>query len=563
MCGIFFYIKKNPLAKIPKSFKKIKHRGPDELSIRKFSVNVNGIKNTVGIGFHRLAIKDTTHNGMQPFEHDNVFCITNGEIYNYEELKTKLTDKYKFVSQSDCETILPYFKYVCNESMEQLCKDLDGEYATCIFNTKNNILYVATDALSVRPIFYYDSPDYFILSSEMKAFHNENIGKDIKRLPSGSYMIYDFNDKKLTINDYFWDNIKFNDYNDNYIQVRDTLFKLLKNSVSKKLVMDRDAAFLLSGGLDSSYVAQEATIQLRKLNPNVRLRTFTIGLTSPDNIKDGKIINEINMPSDIIAARKVAKSINSIHEELWFSMEDAFNSIEKVVYHNESWDQTSNRASVPMYLGVQEIKRRYPNIAVIFSGEVSDELLQGYLYNHKCPDAKSGREDMIRLLRNICYFDGLRADRMVSSSSCELRLPFYGNDIINHVLKSNPKFFMPKFSKKIVGKSIEKYILRDAIQNDPDHLMPNEIIWREKEALSDATSFKEENSWKHYIKTRLLSEREEINTEEKYYKYLFNKYYKNSEAIIPYKWMPKFVGMTDKDDPSATVLSFYKDIVKQ
>lgn len=554
MCGIYFYISKQ---QVPKGFKNIKHRGPDESVVRTFNLDDYKVK----LGFHRLAIMDPTHNGMQPFEHDDIFCLINGEIYNYLELKKEIeynTD-YKFQSGSDCEVLLPLFELI-HYDVGKLCKKLDGEYTFIILDTKTQKIYMGTDEISVRPLFYYFDEDTFVAGSEIKSFYQPYMKGNIKRLPAGNHLTYDIKTKSLKLGSHMdWYPTRVEK---NYEETRDEVFKLLRQSMRMKLMMDREAAFLLSGGLDSSLVCQEATLELRKKDPNYRIRTFTIGLTKKENIKEGRIIPGVELPSDIVASRLVAKSINSIHEELWFSLEEAYNSIEKVVWHAESWDQTSIRASVPMYLGVNEIKKRYPNIAVIFSGELSDELLQGYLYNHECPNPEEGRKDTIRLLSNICYFDGLRADRMVSSASCELRLIFFNKDLLQFILSSNPEYFTPKYSINKVGKPIEKYILRDAIDISVDKLLPQEVIWRTKEALSDATSHKSE--WKEYIKERLLFNPINdgisiIDNEEKLYRYYFDKYYSGAEELIPYKWMPNWI---IANDPSATVLQVHKELVK-
>jgi len=505
---------------------RIKHRGPDETQIRHFQ---NG-DYSISMAFHRLAIVDTTHNAMQPFEHDGIFVLVNGEIWNSSELREQFTH-YKFQSNSDCEVILPLF--LNGMSVQQICQTLDGEYAFVIYDSKKQQIHIATDELSVRPLFISTGPNEIGIASESKAFMNHNeihIQKrsetKIVRIPGGSYTHIDLNNIASPV---FESYMNWNPPATGPADIVE-LRALLENSVRKKLAnINREYAFLLSGGFDSSTVVSMAQKILRETDPLSRIKTFTIGIVpDPNCIQD--------LPEDIVAARKVATYLNTDHHELYFSMQEAFDAIPDVVYTAETWDQTTIRASTPMYLGVREIKRRYPQVAVIFSGEVADELFQGYLYNHMAPTPLAGFDDSKRLLKDIHNFDGLRADRMVARWGCELRLPFFDKHLLTWKLRQDPKHFDPSNNN-----NIEKYILRKAC----DDVLPHSIAWRTKQALSDASSHK--STWKDFIKNHTPDE-------NKYYQQIFSNTYMGYWNLIPYKWMPPKEWIDAIDSSAATLV---------
>ena len=566
MCGIFFYahfLKTNGI--IPKDImemlSKIKHRGPDETQIRHF--NSSKLDVSITTAFHRLAITDLSHSAMQPFEWKGMFCLVNGEIWNYKTLSLEMKEKSTWNphSKSDCEVILPLFDHL-GKDPELLCKNLDGEYSLVIYDSNTDIIYVGTDELSVRPLFLSLSKKGFGISSESKSLIDNDPNTKILRLPCSSYGKYELsklitnNDKELQFISYFdWDSYlpENNKYNiESYNEVKDKLKLGLISSVKKKLYTDRKVGFLLSGGLDSSLVCSIASKLLKDKNPNHKIDTFTIGIVEDINdIKD--------LPEDIESARKVAKYIDSNHHELFFTIKEALNAIPEVIRITESWDETTIRASTPMYLGVHKIKELYPEIAVIFSGEVADELLQGYIYNHLSPSPEEGRKDTIRLLKEIHCFDGLRADRIVASSGCELRLPFFDKFILQHVLESDPKYFDPK------EYVMEKHILRDAFT---DNYLPESILWRTKQALSDASSHN--STWKDSIKEYITSfidtskdYSHKLSLEDNWYKSLYNSTYIGYDNLIPHKWLPPKEWCPDMgNDSSATTLDVYKKINK-
>ncbi len=583
MCGIYFYIhflrtKGIIPNRILNNLSKIKHRGPDETHIRHFSSNTLNVDITTA--FHRLAIMDTSHSAMQPFEHDGLFCLVNGEIWNHKEISSMLLNKsdetnnlWNPHSYSDCEVILPLFKFYDNDIIE-LCKHLEGEYAMIIYDSNKDLIYLATDELSVRPLFISINENGMGIASEAKALLDDRCKTTIFRMRGGlccfwslREILFDkhiFNFQFLEYFDWYKNMTISSDYDStstitftlkldstsSYEQSRKRLSDLLIENVKRKLNSDREYAFLLSGGLDSSAVCALAIKELRKNDPSATIKTFTIGIVdSKDDIKN-------NVPEDIAAARVVAKHIGSEHHELIFTMKEAFEVIPEVVYYLETWDQTTIRASTPMYLGIKKIKELFPNIAIIYSGEVADELLAGYLYNHLSPSPKETRKDAIRLLKEIHKFDGLRADRMVAAHGCELRLPFFSKDLINFMLDTSPEYFDPSSNN-----NIEKYILRDALDRitmlDGSSLLPKSILWRTKEAFSDASSHK--SSWKDYIKNEIKNT---SPSEDAWYRYLFNQYYEGYMSLIPHKWMPPIEWCPTATDSSATTLNIHSDLTK-
>ena len=528
MCGIFCYIAKahpEHQSKLNKNFMKIKHRGPDATNSAWYD--------NVFLGFHRLAIMDLSDNGVQPFEYRDLVCITNGEIYNYKELSKELglSD-----IRCDCEVILPLFDYV-ERNMNVFCNKLDGEYAIIIYDRTHKQLYVCSDELRVRPIFVGHSSTGTYFSSEIKAI--SDLCDTIEAFPAGSYLQYGD-----SIKQYF--NFRQNIVDISYQDAAHQLRELLTFSVKSKLHPERDYGFLLSGGIDSSLVASIASKLLSH-----RIKTFTIGFSydSPD----------------IIAARKVAKFINSEHHEIIIPIEEGLKELENVVYYNESYDETTTRASTPMKLAVKYIKETYPEICVIYSGEVADELLGSYLYFFNAPSSKEHREECIRLLEEIHLYDGLRADRVTSSVSCELRLPFFNKHLLSFVLSLPYEYLDPK-----KNNMIEKKILRDAF--DTGNYLPKELLWRTKNAMSDAVGYSWKDALKEHAKKSINYERfgrrhelYEFDTpqteEEFYYRELFNKYYDDKFAnLIPHKWLPKWSG--DIRDSSATFLDVFSSKVQ-
>lgn len=509
----------------------ISRRGPDATNIKQFK----HLDTIISMCFHRLSIMDPSSLGMQPFEYNESILIANGEIYNHAQIQHLLD--YVPTSKSDCEIILPLF-HKLKKNLVDLCHKLDGEYAFVIFDKQESKIHIATDELSIRPLFMAFVNDTFVgVASEAKALQFLGPKCKITRLPPSTCITIDGQTLKIAKQTIYFD-WQPPTIVRTYEQTRQLLYTAFCHSVQQKLAAHREVGFLLSGGLDSSLVCAEATKQLRLTNPAAKIRTFVIGFEGPD------------IPSDVEAAAKVANAIGSDHTIIWLDPKQAIAKLPDIAVQLETWDMTTIRASVPMGLGLLEIKRLHPDIAVIFSGELSDELFQGYLYNHRCPDPEAGRADTIQRLKEVHQFDALRFDRMTALASCEGRLPFFNKQILQLILESPPAYFTPGMAISTTGRKIEKFILRDAAANDPACLLPTEIIWRTKEALSDATSHK--SSWKEQIK-------QEYPDEQEHYYRIFTSNYPYQTHLIPRMWLPSW--SPDVTDPSATTLPEFQKII--
>lgn len=514
MCGIVFILNSSG-HDIDEKFYNLKHRGPD-------SSKMLFVRNSF-LGFHRLSINDTSDQGMQPFkdEHGN-YLICNGEIFNYEsfEIKTK--------SGSDCEVLLPLmesmryyedFGVMGDEDPEEFLNALDGDFAIVMLRNDGQV-FAARDPIGVRPLYYgFDKINKSIcFSSEMKSLLN--ICKDIKHFPPGYYYTSKSGFKTYEPINY---KIKNGCYDKN------TLRQLFTSSIEKRLLSDRPIGYFLSGGLDSSLVCALG----QKIQKNIK--TFSIGF------------NEGHSP-DLEYARKVADYIGSDHTEIKFTFEEAIDSLKQVIWHLETYDCTTIRASVPMFLMSKYVKEN-TDIKVIMSGEGADELFGGYLYFHSAPSPKDFQKETINLLNNVHMFDSLRADRCTASQGLELRVPFFDKSFINYVLTINPKF---------KHTTLEKKILRDAFK-DMD-LLPKEVLYRQKNGMSDAVGYSWVDKIREFAKTIKLKYKATdfinnppISEEELLYREIYTDMFGDYDATEDI-WRPKW---TKEMDPSARKLQVF------
>jgi len=542
MCGIWGLLGKYEYSKdMYKLFNSIKKRG-----------NNNSVLITnkdYMIGFHRLAIMDLRNKGDQPFEYHNnnrsIYIICNGEIYNYLELRKEFEGTYNFISNSDCEVLIPlYLKYGMN-----FIDRIDSEYALAIFDIEkdNNDkiikknLYLSRDHLGIRPLFYTIVDNCIAFCSEMKGllFTKENKINvfDPRTITHFSYDI----DNKLILNSTEYYKIGVLPFNSDSIKlihsnIRDTLIE----SVHNRLHSDQEIGALLSGGLDSSLICSIASTEL--LKQGRVLKTFCIGMEgSPD----------------VEYSIKVAKFIKSDHTIINITQEELLEAIDEVIYHIETYDITTIRASVGQYIVSKKIAQ-LTNIKVILVGDVSDEITSGYLYFHRAPSPMECHKENIRLLENIHYFDILRTDRGIASHDMEARVPYGSRKFIDYYLSINPILREPQYGQ-------EKYLLRSAFKG----FLPDDVLFRRKEAFSDGISHKTK-SWYVIIQEKVEKEMSDeyfninkikyIDTiiphtkEALYYRELFEKYYKNQGHNLKEYWLPKW---TTTMDPSARTLEIY------
>jgi asparagine synthase (glutamine-hydrolysing) len=550
MCGIFLYLgSDNTSPVIYNQFMKSKSRGPDNSNIY--------IEENFFLGFHRLMINDLTLNGNQPMIYGETILICNGEIYNFKNLIKKYALKCE--SKSDCEVIILLYNklknmYSYEEAIHQLCNELDGEFAFIIYDKILKKLVIVRDRYGVRPLFYgFSTKDEICNTSNTRNTRNMGFASDLKNIDElfdnveqfrpSTYKIIDICNVLPDIdNTYYKITEEYSNASDAsedneeacLIKIKDAFEK----SVEKRLVSDVPMCALLSGGVDSSLVCGVITNKIGK----GKLDTFSIGLEGS---------------TDLYYAKKVAEHIGSIHHEVIVTKEDMLNSIDEVIKNIESYDITTVRASIPNYLVAKYIKDT-SEFKCVFSGEMSDEMMGGYLYFNKTSNGSEFAKECDRLLENICYFDNLRADKCISSHQLEARVPFSDHHLAKIVQSINPEL-------RKCNDKIEKYLLRKAF--DKTGMLPDEILWRKKEAFSDAVSSKEDSWYKTlqtYIDTKITDEEFNDNAkkyeyctpmtkEAYYYRKIYATHYKN-QKVIPYFWLPKKEWCGIMLDPSAREL---------
>lgn len=564
MCGIYsiFDVLKKDKEKIQKIlyplFMKGRLRGPEYSTFKSYNID----ERCYTLGFHRLAINGLNENSNQPFEIDDIKLICNGEIYNYKELIQKHNLNVR--TDSDCEVILHMYKMYGIERTLQL---LDGVFSFILIDERENKkhMYVARDPFGVRPLYEWSimisgfNNVLFGFSSELKSVCSQEsvYVLSTSQFTPGSLSHYSTNDKNV------WEEMKRNKiyYNvDNIISkniekdsLYDSIYTSLYNSVRKRvLTTDRPIACLLSGGLDSSLITCLVKKVIDESHKQNILETYSIGLEGSEDLK---------------YARKVASYLKTKHTEVIVSEKEFLNSIPKVIYNIESYDTTTVRASVGNYL-ISEYISIHSDAKVIFNGDGSDEVCGGYLYFHMSPDKESFDNECKRLLKNIHYYDVLRSDRSISSNGLEPRTPFLDPNFVKTYL-SIPCEIRYETTKK----HCEKYLLRKAFSEK--NLLPEEVLWRTKEAFSDGVS-SHCKSWYEIIQEYVEKNIDKINMnlintkncktmfprtiEQHYYFNVYSSFYKGCENVIPEYWMPRFV--ENSTDASARTLSIYKDKIK-
>ena len=480
------------------------------------------------LGFHRLAIMGLDETGMQPFELGGSYVVCNGEIYGFEKLKKELKDKgYTFKSGSDCEILLPlYFEYGA-----EMFKMLDAEFALIIFDGEKKEYIAARDPIGIRPLYYgYDKDGVIAFASEPKNL--VGICPKVMPFPPGHYYkegkFICYRDmtavKKICL--------------DNIETICENIHEKLVRGIEKRLVADAKVGYLLSGGLDSSLVCAVAARKSGK-----PIKTFAIGM-SEDAI-------------DLKYAKQVADYIKSDHTEVIITKDDVLSSLETVIHLLGTYDITTIRASMGMYLLCKYIHEN-TDIRVLLTGEISDELF-GYKYTDFAPSAEEFQKESQKRIRELHMYDVLRADRCISVNSLEARVPFGDLDFVEYVMAIDPEKKLNKYGKG-------KYLLRHAFEGD---YLPHDILYREKAAFSDAVGhsmvwYLKDYAEKYYTNEEFEEKRKKythaapFTKESLLYREIFEKYYKGQSEMIVDFWMPnKAWEGCDVNDPSARVLSNY------
>lgn len=521
MCSIMGYCGDSAeLEKFKEGFDRTISRGPDDSRIVDTGKGL--------LGFHRLAIMGLTPSGMQPFQLGTSYVVCNGEIYGFEKFKKELSGKYTFESDSDCEILLPLYK----EYGVDMFSMLDAEFVCIIYDGETGEYIAARDPIGIRPLFYgYDASGTIILASEAKNLIG--LTDKIMPFPPGHY----YKDGKFTC---YCDITETKEIcHDDLETVCTNIHDKLVRGIEKRLVSDAKVGFLLSGGLDSSLVCAVAAKK-----SEAPIKTFAIGM-SEDAI-------------DLKYARQVAEYIGSDHKEVYMTPEEVIDSLETVIRILGTYDITTIRASMGMYLVCKAIHEQ-TDIRVLLTGEISDELF-GYKYTDFAPDADAFQEESKKRVRELYMYDVLRADRCISVNSLEARVPFGDLDFVKYVMSIDPKLKQNHHQKG-------KYLLRHAFEKD--QCLPDEILWREKAAFSDAVGHSMVDYLKAYAeeqyadgeweaKCKQYSHARPFTKESLLYREIFEKYYPGQADMIADFWMPNrdWEGCR-VDDPSARVLSNY------
>lgn len=523
MCSIMGYCRTGADREtFEKGFSKTISRGPDESRV----IDIGGGL----LGFHRLAIMGLHPQGMQPFQLQGCSLVCNGEIYGFEAIRKDLAERgYTFCSDSDCEVLLPMY-FLHGEEMFQM---LDAEFALILYDGRTNSWIAARDPIGIRPLYYgYDKDGYIVFASEAKNL--VGICEKILPFPPGHYYkngsFHCYRDiTKVTC-------VCHDDLETVCSNIRDKLIK----GIQKRLIADAKVGFLLSGGLDSSLVCAVAQQFSEK-----SIRTFAIGM-SEDAI-------------DLKYAKEVADYIGSNHTEVIISKEDVLNALEPVIALLGTYDITTIRASIGMYLVCKAIHET-TDIRVLLTGEISDELF-GYKYTDFAPSAEEFQKEAVKRVQELHMYDVLRADRCISVNSLEARVPFGDLDFVSYVMAIDPE-------KKVNRYGKGKYLLRHAFEGN---YLPHSILYREKAAFSDAVGHSMVDHLKAYAeqmyseedfqeKRKRYSHAQPFTKESLLYREIFEKYYPGQSQMVVDFWMPnKSWEGCNVSDPSARVLANYGD----
>ena len=481
------------------------------------------------LGFHRLSIMGLTPEGMQPFRLGDNYAVCNGELYGFENMRDELRARgYSFKSDSDCEILLPLYR----EHGVKMFALLDAEFACIIYDNDTQSYVAARDPIGIRPLYYgYDQHGAIVFASEAKNL--VGLVEAITPFPPGHY----YQDGRFVC---YCDITEVRSIAAGDLTTAcDGIRQRLVDGVRKRLVSDSKVGFLLSGGLDSSLVCAIATHELG--HP---IETFAIGMEED--------------PIDLKYARQTAEFLGCHHTEVTMTPDQVIGSLEEVVALLGTYDITTIRASMGMYLVCKYI-HEHSDIRVLLTGEISDELF-GYKYTDFAPSAQAFQEEAQKRIRELHMYDVLRADRCISVNSLEARVPFGDLDFVRFVMALDPHLKLNTYGKG-------KYLLRHAFEGTG--LLPDSILWREKAAFSDAVGHSMVDYLKDYAEHRYTNEEFEekraaydyaqpFTKESLLYRELFEHYYPGQSRMIAGFWMPNRTWKgCDVDDPSARVLANY------
>jgi asparagine synthase (glutamine-hydrolysing) len=513
MCGIIgvFDLKVDSVDlrdQVLEQSKKLRHRGPDWSGIYCGEKSI--------LAHERLSIVDPQSGNQPLYSKDRKHILAvNGEIYNYNELRKQTEGFYEFQTNSDCEVILSLYRQKGIDFIE----DLNGIFAFALYDEENDTYLIARDHIGIIPLYMgWDKFGNFYVTSELKGL--EGYCTKIEEFKPGHYLYSKEGEVKK------WYNRDWSTYDavkDNTTSI-DDLRKALEAAVNRQLMSDVPYGVLLSGGLDSSVTSALAK-KYSKINIEKgeghsmwwpQLHSFAIGLKgSPD----------------LAAARKVADAIGTVHHEVNFTVQEGLDALRDVIYHIETYDVTTIRASTPMYLLARVIKSM--GIKMVLSGEGADELFGGYLYFHKAPNAKAFHEETVRKLGKLNLYDCLRANKTLAAWGVEGRVPFLDKEFIDVAMRLNPE------DKMIKDGRIEKWVVRKAFEG----YLPEAVAWRQKEQFSDGVGYSWIDSLKEMTE-KIVSDKEmenakfrfPLNTpktkEEYYYRSIYSEHFPSDSAAL-------------------------------
>ena len=519
MCGIVcaFNLKESAEQLRPQLLamsKCIRHRGPDWSGIYSTDKAI--------MAHERLAIVDPT-SGKQPLfsEDKNLILAANGEIYNHLELRKQFKGTYNFQTASDCEVILALYKDKGNAFLDEM----NGIFGFALYDVDQDRYLIARDHMGIIPLYMgWDQNGTFYVASELKAL--EGVCTKIELFPPGHYL--DSSEGVLT-RWYTRDWMEYDAVKDNETSIK-ALRQALEDAVHRQLMSDVPYGVLLSGGLDSSITSAIAKKYAEKRIESgdqdkawwPQLHSFAIGLEgSPD----------------LAAARKVAKHLDTVHHEIKFTIQEGIDAIRDVIYHLETYDITTVRASTPMYLMARAIKAM--GIKMVLSGEGSDEIFGGYLYFHKAPNAEEFHKETVRKLDKLHMYDCLRANKSLASWGIEGRVPFLDKEFMDVAMRINPK------DKMINGERMEKWVLRKAFEE----MLPESVAWRQKEQFSDGVGYSWIDTLKELVNEQVSDEQmanaqyrfplqTPTSKEEFYYRSIFEEHFPSDTAALSVPSVP-------------------------
>ena len=547
MCGIVcaLEIKQKVEVLRPKVLemsKKVRHRGPDWSGIH--------CGNNVLLAHERLAIVDPQSGNQPIYSSDGKLILAaNGEIYNHRNLKDKLKIYYDFQTNSDCEIILALYK----EKGINFLDDLNGIFAFVLYDEINDVYLVARDHMGIIPLYIgWDKFGTFYVASELKAL--EGICNKIEIFPPGHYM--SSNDSK-PVKWYKRDWMEFSSVSKNETNFEE-LQNALEQAVHRQLMSDVPYGVLLSGGLDSSitsalakkYSKNRVESDDKKAAWYPQLHSFAVGLVGSPDLK---------------AAKLVADHIGSIHHEVTFTIQEGLDAIKDVIFHLETYDVTTVRASTPMYLMARVIKSM--GIKMVLSGEGADEIFGGYLYFHKAPNPKEFHKETVRKLEKLYQYDCLRANKSLAAWGIEGRVPFLDKEFMDVAMRINPK------DKMITNERMEKWVLRKSFEN----YLPQSVAWRQKEQFSDGVGYDWIDKLKELVEIEVSDNMFEnakftfpfqtpMSKEEYYYRSIFESHFPSETAAktvpsvpsvacstpIALEWDKSFKNMNDPSGRSVS-----------